>query len=180
MLGIQSIKYDGFLKIKSMEFDHTTDEIPRTNWEFMERGDSVVILVNIKDTKNFVVLQQFRIGDFVREGKTLSYSNPAGMIDDGETPMQAAIRELKEEIGADPVSITYLGRALPSAGGSTEVTHMFFAQVEDDEFEAIDKSEGITTSIISEKLYSAMIDNGTISSMQMQHLFLRAERADLF
>ncbi|MEZ5317422.1 MAG: CoA pyrophosphatase [Vicinamibacterales bacterium] len=37
-------------------------------------------------------------------------SLPGGAIDPGETPMDAALREVREEIGVDPASVRVLGR----------------------------------------------------------------------
>ena len=179
MEGIIKNLYKGFLSINSISFSQTTREITRTEWQYMERGDSVSILVNIKGTNKFVVIQQFRVGPFVREGAIQSYSNPAGMIDSGETPIEAAIRELKEEIGATPETITYLGKAYPSSGGCTEITHMFYAEVKNQDFTAIDVDEGITFKIITDIEYEEMIESGLISSMQMQNIFYRAKAVEL-
>jgi ADP-ribose pyrophosphatase len=180
MEGIIKNLYKGFLSINSITFSKITDAITRREWQYMERGDSVSIIVNIKGTDKFVVIQQFRVGPFVREGAIQSYSNPAGMIDDGETPIEAAIRELKEEIGATPLSITSLGKAYPSSGGCTEITYMFYAEVEEQDFTALDIDEGITFKVITDDNYEDMIDSGLISSMQMQNIFYRAKAMGLF
>ena len=45
------------------------------------------------------------------EGRTF-YSIPGGGIEDGETPEQTAIRELKEECGLDGVIIKKTGRGI--------------------------------------------------------------------
>lgn len=163
---------NGFLKINSINFDCVTKEIPRARWEYMERGDSVCILAFNEDTMKFVVIKQFRAGEFVRTGITQSYSNPAGMIDDGETPLQAAIRELNEEIGVNPYHITELGSGYPSVGGCSEKSYFFFAKFKDQKPKVIDTDEGITIVEMKASEYRQKISNGEISSLQMQHAFM--------
>lgn len=53
---------------------------------------------------------------------------PAGRLDPGEEPAVAARRELREEIGRDCKSLTYMGPYLPSPGYCTEKVHLFIAK----------------------------------------------------
>lgn len=58
---------------------------------------------------------------------------PAGMIDPGETPAQAASRELAEETGivVAPESLRKIAEYFPSVGGTTERMTAFFAELPD-------------------------------------------------
>lgn len=54
---------------------------------------------------------------------------PAGKMDvAGESPLESAERELKEETGCTAGEILELGSALPSPGCFTEVLHLFLAK----------------------------------------------------
>ena len=53
---------------------------------------------------------------------------PAGKLDAGEDPMTGALRELKEETGAEPESLFPLGRIVLSPGCFGEVLHLFLAR----------------------------------------------------
>lgn len=53
---------------------------------------------------------------------------PAGTIEPGETPKDAAIRELKEETGLDAKTIQYLGSHCSDSGRLTNRIHSFFAE----------------------------------------------------
>jgi 8-oxo-dGTP pyrophosphatase MutT (NUDIX family) len=59
---------------------------------------------------------------------TRGWEVPAGKIDKGETPEQAAARELMEETGHRAASFKYLGRYHPSNGSSNQVFHVFIAR----------------------------------------------------
>ncbi|KAL5526259.1 hypothetical protein ACEPAF_7982 [Sanghuangporus sanghuang] len=93
-----------WITLKELEWDD--QEGKKRKWECAERKtrgstgiDAVAILAIIKSAKgsfptSTVIIEQFRppIGKYVVE-------LPAGLIDEGETPEQTAIRELEEETG---------------------------------------------------------------------------------
>ncbi len=63
------------------------------------RAEGVVIYPLLReDPSRIVLLRQYRypIGDWI-------YELPAGLIDEGESPEEAAVREMKEETGLDMV-----------------------------------------------------------------------------
>lgn len=59
-----------------------------------EQLDAVIVVAYHETTKELVLIRQFRVplNDYI-------YELPAGLIDSGEKPIEAAIRELKEETG---------------------------------------------------------------------------------
>lgn len=67
-----------------------------------------VIVIAEKDDK-FLMVKQWRHGE-----KHLSIEFPGGVIDEGETPEQAARRELKEETGFEAGKMTFLGKMNPN------------------------------------------------------------------
>ena len=70
-----------------------------------------------------VLLQEYRhpIGRVV-------YELPSGMIDAGESPFEAAERELKEETGYEAVDMQSLGFFYPSFGSTDEKIHLFLCE----------------------------------------------------
>ena len=158
--------YNGFLKIKQAPNGH----------EYMERGDSVTALISIHGSTRFVTLKQFRVGEFIRHGVTESISNVAGMIDDGESSFDAILREIKEEIGVEPIRLQYLGKGFTSVGGTTEISHMYYAQVPNQAYAPMDKSEGITIDTTMRQAdFDYRLINGTMPSAQMQLTYLLAK-----
>jgi 8-oxo-dGTP pyrophosphatase MutT (NUDIX family) len=58
---------------------------------------------------------------------TWGWEIPAGRIDPGETPAQAAAREALEETGWEPAAVRPLFRYQPTNGVSDQVFHIFVA-----------------------------------------------------
>lgn len=58
---------------------------------------------------------------------TWGWEVPAGRIEPGESPEQAAARETLEETGWRPGSLTRLGSYAPSNGSSDQMFHVFVA-----------------------------------------------------
>lgn len=82
-----------------------------------DRGaDAVVLIMHSPDGEKVLLNKEFRLapGEWV-------YNFPAGLIDPGETPEQAAERELREETGLRLVEITdHIGESYSAVGFSNE------------------------------------------------------------
>jgi ADP-ribose pyrophosphatase len=87
----------------------------------LESADWVNIVAVTSD-KKVVVVKQFRFG----VAKT-TIEIPAGIIDEGETPEQAAVRELKEETGYVATNWKYLGWFEANPAFLNNVCHSWLA-----------------------------------------------------
>lgn len=90
--------------------------------EVVEHPGGVCILPMEEDGTVYTV-RQFRY-PFGRVTEEL----PAGKLDGPEDHRLAALRELSEEIGAEPEELVYLGYLMTSPGFSSEVLHMYLAR----------------------------------------------------
>lgn len=81
-----------------------------------------VVILPVLDRHHIVLLKNYR---FVVE-ETL-WEVPAGTLESGEEPQQAAIRELAEETGYQAARWHYHGFVYASPGVLTEKMHLFFA-----------------------------------------------------
>ncbi|WP_189006040.1 NUDIX hydrolase [Deinococcus malanensis] len=108
-------------------------------WEVVRHADAVAILV-LNERKEMLLVRQER-----RAIGAMTVEAPAGLIDDGETPEQAARRELQEEAGLDG-DMTLLTRFYSSPGFCDEQLYVFEArnlresrlpQDEDEEIEIV-------------------------------------------
>lgn len=86
-----------------------------------------VSIAGFKDDKTLLV-KEFRMGV-----NRYVWSFPAGLIDDGETPVEAAVRELKEETGMDIVKINdVLQPSFSCTGITDEKSVIVFCEISGD------------------------------------------------
>ena len=83
------------------------------------RCDAVILIVTDPDGKKILLNREYRmaVGDF-------AYNFPAGLIDAGETPEEAAARELYEETGLELISVDEIWPVSYSGVGITNEKSM--------------------------------------------------------
>lgn len=113
--------YDG--KILRLHVD--TVELPNGKQALREVVDHPggVAIVAIDRDDNVLTVKQYRYV-FSRVVEEI----PAGKLEHGEDPHDAALRELKEETGATPERFTELGPIIVSPGAYGEVLHLYLAE----------------------------------------------------
>ena len=120
ILGSEVV-FDG--KILKVKVDTLAYDRDRTvTREIVEAGSTVVILP-IDSERNVLLVRQFRYptGTNILEA-------PAGRVEIGETPIAAAQRELREEIGYASRDIREMGSFWISPGYCTEYMHAYLAK----------------------------------------------------
>lgn len=83
---------------------------------------NAVAVVAVDDDARVVMVRQFR-----RSADSVLLELPAGKIEPGEKPSDAARRELEEETGCIARDMRYLFGGRVSPGYSTEIVHIFLA-----------------------------------------------------
>jgi len=90
---------------------------------FVNTASDAVIVIPVLKTGEILLQKNYKHGS----GHIIT-EFCAGMIDPGETPEQAATRELLEETGHSAESFTRLGEAFANPTGSSMKYHFFLAQ----------------------------------------------------
>lgn len=146
--------YEG--RILNLRLD--TVELPNRKYskrEIVEHSKAVCIIARNEDKLYFV--KQFRKAV---DEKLLEL--PAGLIEHNETPKEAAIREMREEIGFNCKKLTYLFDAYSSPGFTNEKVSFFLAEdLFKDELEA-DDDEFLNIELIEMEKLIQMIEDGII------------------
>ncbi len=84
-------------------------------------GGVAIVAIDAQD--NVLTVKQYRYV-FSRVMEEI----PAGKLEPGEDPHDAALRELREETGASPERFTDLGELIVSPGAYGEVLHLYLAE----------------------------------------------------
>jgi len=141
VIARQQRLFDDFFKIDELlvthrQIDGTTSSVQRRL--VFERGDSVAVLLFNRDRRAVVLVEQFTAPALVarrRDDPTTTdgwlVETLAGMIDTGEAPEAAAIRETLEETGYRIREPELIGRFFVSPGGTSERVFLYFAEVGD-------------------------------------------------
>lgn len=117
----EEIKYDG-RRFKVIQRKYEREDGLKYIRDCVEPGDAVVILP-VTENNEIIFVKQLRevIGKVALE-------LPAGMIDSGEKPKEAASRELEEETGIKSNNIEYLTSYYSSCGYTNEKIYIYLAK----------------------------------------------------
>lgn len=147
--------------------------------ELVEHRDGAVIMA-LKPDGKLIMERQFR-----KPVETVVFEAPAGKIDEGETPEEAALRELKEETGYTAGAIRLLTSMWPSVGFLDEKLYIYLCtnleagETELDENEAIDIEEHHVDDLFDMVLSGKITDAKTqIGILMVKALIDKGELAE--
>jgi ADP-ribose pyrophosphatase len=124
--------YDGYVAIDEAVLRHErfaggwTRPLTRTK---VERGDSAAAIVTRADTGVIILVEQFRYPTLATGGWLVE--TVAGVIDAGESPEEAARREVREEIGYEPRHVERIATFYSSPGAASERIFLHWAEVDE-------------------------------------------------
>ena len=96
--------------------------------EVFDHGNAVTVLLYNQETKTVILTKQFRMATYVNGNSSgLLLEAPAGLLDKGESPEDAIIREIKEETGYEISDVQKVYEAYSSAGSLTEKIFYYVA-----------------------------------------------------
>lgn len=134
--------YDGFFAMEKYTLRHQQFAGgwgPEVTREMFERGHAVAVLPYDPVTDEVILIEQFRPGAFAamqnspwfdEDASPWQIEAVAGMIDDGETPEEVAVREMREETGAETSDLIPMCHYLVSPGGCSESVFVFVGRAD--------------------------------------------------
>ena len=111
------------------EIDYEDEAGQRRSWEAVHRrsrNEAAIIVAQLRPSGKYILVRQFRppTGGYVLEF-------PAGLVDSGETPAEAALRELSEETGYQGVVRRVTEPMYSSPGMLGEACRFVFVDVDE-------------------------------------------------
>lgn len=129
-------------------------------FEVVKVKSAVAILPRLGDDE-YILLENYRYPI----GKRL-YELPAGLIEEGEEPSVAAIRECVEETGYFPSQTSTIGSFYTSPGFTDEQIHIFFGWGLQKRKQALEDAEDLTVKTFTEKELLNLCRAGHIRDMK--------------
>ena len=130
-----------------------------------------VNVIPLTPENEVLMIRQYRHGI-----RSVTLEIPGGLVENGEPPEKAALRELREETGYDArrEDLICLGRTLPNPAIQNNVCHTYLAR---DVYPAgeqnMDEKEDIVTQLVPLEKISSLIKEGVISHSLVVVAFYR-------
>ena len=163
--------YKGFFSVE--EHDLTYQKFNNDRSDIVTRStlvssDAVIVLPYDPVNDRILLIEQFRVGPYIKGDENPWVLEPiAGLIDEGETPESAGIREAQEEAHLEIKRLQLVARSYPSPGISTEFFHQYIGIVELlDSSDLIaglsSENEDIRSHIFEYEQFFEMIESGKV------------------
>ena len=168
----KSTVYQGFFSVEEHSLSYrkfNEEQSAVVTRSALISSDAVIVLPYDPINDRVLLIEQFRMGPFLKGDEAPWVLEPiAGLIDTGETPESAGIREAREEAHLELKKLVLVARSYPSPGISTEFFHQYIGIVSLPESTKLvsglaSESEDIRSHIFSFKTFFDMISKGEIN-----------------
>jgi ADP-ribose pyrophosphatase len=165
MPDVETLSHERILDGKVFDVDRDRVRMPNGREVTLDvvRHPRSVVLLPVPEPGRIILIRQYRYP----VNRSL-WELPAGSVDPGEQPEQAARRECHEEIGQVPSTVVRLTALFPTPGYCDE--EMLFFRVSDlaegDEPAAVDEDEDIEARVFTLHDAREMVRRGEIVDMK--------------
>ncbi len=139
--------YKGFFQLDEVKYrfaKYSGGVSKSVTRELFTRGDAVVVFLYDSKNKKIVLIEQCRTGaiDFFQENNQQAWllEPVAGMIDKGESKIEACAREAEEEAAVTDASFEHIYSYYPSPAACEEVLHLYGSDID---YAALPKYAGL-------------------------------------
>jgi ADP-ribose pyrophosphatase len=161
-------------KMIDVRIDEIILESGKSTLREVVEHDPTVAIVPIDNDGNIILVNQYR-----HPAKKYVLEVPAGLIDPGEDPDKAALRELMEETGYGANSLNPIGRIWASPGFTDEYMHCYIARDLFPKKLPHDDDEEISIRKIPISETHTLIKNGIIDDSKTISLILMASTLEI-
>lgn len=166
--------YQGHFQLKKVVFRHKlfkggfTGEVTR---ELLLKGEAAAVIAYDPVLDKVVLVEQFRIGAYHPQAKSSPWllEFVAGMVDEGETPEQVAVRESQEEAGLQIQQLEHALTVWCSPGGTSERLHLFLGLVDSRNVGGIyglaEEDEEMQVHVVSREQAYQWVEQGMIDNV---------------
>lgn len=166
------LHYQGFCQIEQVKLAHRLFDqdafSPVLTRELVIRRPAVGVLIHDPSRCECLLIEQWRVGAMDDPISAWQLEVVAGLIDDGETPEQAAIREAHEETGVTIDQLQLLHRFYPSAGACNEFFHLYTATADLSQaggiHGAVDEGENIRVHVMPYDAIDTLLNSGRLAN----------------
>ncbi|MEW5975254.1 MAG: NUDIX hydrolase [Acidobacteriota bacterium] len=128
------VEHEGFVRIEKsrLRFEKFDRDLSQeVELGHYHRGDAVGVLIYDPGLDRVLLIRQFRFAAFAKTGDGWLTECVAGMLHEGESPEEAARREVLEETGLLLARADLLTCYFPSPGGCSDQVYLYLGTVVD-------------------------------------------------
>ena len=123
---------EGFFTVDRITLRHALlsgSLTPPINRFLLRRPDAVCAVVVNMDRESMYFVRQFRVGAAAKGDPAWMVELAAGLVDEGETPDEAVIREIREELGFEVAEVQQISMIYTSAAIISERIYIYYVEV---------------------------------------------------
>jgi len=186
-LDKHQVLFSKYFRLEELSLSHELFEGGYSNIftrEIFERGSVVALLPYDPERRTVVLIEQFRAGAIGDDKTPWLLECVAGVIEEGESEEQVAIRESHEEAGCEVKNLHQISRYYVSPGGTTELCTLYCGIIDSEGIGGIHgldhENEDIRVEVVDADSAYAMVRDGRIKSsatiIALQWLELNEQR----